>query len=267
MENNTQINSEKVSAVNMKFYDSIAEVYNTIDTRRKHGEEQHYCWIDPVLDQVCAEIRSIVPGEPSVFLDAGSGSGFLSKRAHTRFDKTILLDISQKMLERIEIPGSLKIKGDCNHIPLKDNSLDFVGAFATLHHLFSPAEFFEEAFRVLKPGGVLYTDHDIEAEFIKNHSLLLKLYRSVFDHGAGYLKSAKNLSEKDYKITEFHGDSGLDGAELASKLKEIGFDLLEVKYHWEGMGAVANLLKIFGIIKWRQGKGKAPVTRIIARKK
>lgn len=263
---NTKIDSAEVSAVNMKFYDSIADVYNKIDSRRKHGEEKHV-WIDPVLDQICTHIKSFKQGEPSVFLDAGSGSGFLSKRAHTRFDKTILLDISQKMLERIEIEDSLKIKGDCNHIPLKDSSIDFVGAFATLHHLFSPDEFFAESYRILKPGGVLYTDHDIEAEFIQNHRILLGLYRSIFDHGAGYLKSAKNLTEKDYKITEYHGDSGLDGALLASKLEALGFELLEVKYHWEGMGAVASLLAMFGIIKWRQGKGKAPVTRIIARKK
>lgn len=260
---NSEINSEKVSAVNMKFYDSIAEVYNKVDTRRKHGEEKH-SWIDPVVEQVRKEIRS--EGSPSTFLDAGSGSGFLSKRAHMFFDKTILLDISQKMLDRIDIEGVVKIQGDCNEIPLEDNSIDFVGAFATLHHLYEPELFFKESFRILKPGGVLYTDHDIEMHFVNNHSLLLGIYRKIFDHGAGYLKSAKNLSEEDYKITEFHGDSGLDGPLLASKLERIGFETIQCKYHWEGMGPVASLFDLLGITKIRKGLGKAPVTRFIVRK-
>lgn len=38
-------------------------------------------------------------------------------------------------------------------LPLADVSVDRVGSLAGLHHLDSPAAFFDEAFRVLKPGG------------------------------------------------------------------------------------------------------------------
>ena len=162
---NTQDLSDKVLQTNLKFYESIADVYDGIDSRRKDNIQHE--WFEAVLDKIQENIKSTALMD-AVFLDAGAGSGFLSYRAEKRFKNIILQDLSQKMLDRINIPRAKKIAGDCTEIALPDNSVDAIGAFATMHHLYDPVRFFKEASRLLKPGGVLYTDHDIEKSFIKN---------------------------------------------------------------------------------------------------
>jgi len=46
-------------------------------------------------------------------------------------------------------------KGDAEKIPFSDNKFDVVYSLWVLEHLRNPAKFFEEVFRVLKPGGIL----------------------------------------------------------------------------------------------------------------
>ena len=255
--------SSHVLATNKRFYDSIASAYDDIDVRRK--AKCSHSWIEVVLDRLFDSIQSSNATQP-VFLDAGSGSGFLSYRAQRIFKNIILLDLSLNMLSRIEIPGAIRIQGDCASLPLQDESVDVIGAFATLHHLYDPKLFFREAYRILRVGGVLYTDHDIESCFIQQFKLPLKIYRSIFDHGKKYLKMCRELSRDDYSITEYHGDSGLDGAELSDYLRQLGFEVIEETYHWEGMGPVARIFEIFGLTKVLSGRGRAPVTRLMARK-
>ena len=93
------------------------------------------------------------------------------------------------------------------------------------------------------------------------------MYRAVFDHGPKYLKACKNLSLEDYKTTEYHGDTGLDGKILREALELNGFEVVVEHYHWEGMGPVASVLTGLGITKILSGRGLAPVVRFIARKK
>ena len=46
-------------------------------------------------------------------------------------------------------------KGDAENIPYSDSKFDVVYSLWVLEHLRNPSKFFEEAYRVLKPGGVL----------------------------------------------------------------------------------------------------------------
>ena len=261
---NNNVDETTVSNVNRKFYDQIAGVYDSVDSRRNTGEEHR--WLDAVLTDI-KDLANETGLTELTLLDAGAGSGFLSYKAQDYFPNLILLDISPKMLERIDIPDALKLEGDCGEIPLDEDKVDIVGAFATLHHLYNPEKFFKEAHRVLKPGGILYTDHDIEQNFVKKFNPLLKVYRYFFDHGHGYLKACPELTEEEYHLTEYHGDTGLDGKKLADSLRELGFEVVREQYHWEGMGIVAKIFEKLGLTKIFKGCGKAPVVRLIARKR
>lgn len=257
---------DEVAAANKRFYDQIADSYDKIDSRRS-GSVSH-AWIDPVFDQMLSLLaKRKEQRENPDFLDAGSGSGFLAIRAREYFKNITVVDISQKMLDRINLPGATKICSDLSAIPVADASYDVVGAFATLHHLKSPKTFFAEAFRVLRPGGVLYTDHDIEQKFVRNFRPLLVLYRAKFDHGKKYLDSCPSASEDDYFLSEYHGDQGLSGSELEADLRAAGFDVVEVVYHWEGMGPVASILDTLGLKRLLTRRGLAPVVRLLAVKR
>ena len=71
-------------------------------------------------------------------------------------------------------------------------------------------------------------------------------------------------SEKDYLLSEYHGKEGLSGPKLAEQLSEIGFQIREVVYHWEGMGLAAGFLQRFGLSGIFKRRGLAPVVRLIA---
>lgn len=78
---------------------------------------------------------------------------------------------------------------DALHLPFADSSLDYVIATNTIHHLPSPLAFFDEAWRVLTPGGHLLL-FEVHASLL--FRLILRLMRhegfddsvKVFDRGA-----------------------------------------------------------------------------------
>ena len=261
----SSVYQDDVAKANQRFYDQVAGIYDEVDRRR--GDHIDHNWVDGVFKNIL-EILASSKEEVSElsFLDAASGSGFLAQRARKLFPRMTLLDISRNMLKRIDLPGTLKICSDTCFIPAKESSFDVVGGFATLHHLKSPKKFFQESYRVLRPGGVIYTDHDIESRFVINFRPILWLYRKFFDHGKNYLKYCPETDEQDYFLSEYHGEGGLSGPKLAEQLSEVGFQVKEVVYHWEGMGPVANLLKGLGFSGILKRRGLAPVIRLIALK-
>jgi ubiquinone/menaquinone biosynthesis C-methylase UbiE len=263
VDTSSSIYQDEVAKANQRFYDQIAEVYDEVDRRR--GDHIDHNWVDGVLNNIL-EILASTKEEPRKlsFLDAASGSGFLAQRARNFFPRMTLLDISQNMLKRIDLPGTLKVCSDIRFIPAKESSFDVIGGFATLHHLKSPKNFFQESFRILRPGGILYTDHDIESQFVNNFRPILWLYRKFFDHGKDYLKYCPESNEQDYLLSEFHGEKGLSGPNLALQLTEAGFQIKEVVYHWEGMGSAASFLRSLGLSGILRRRGLAPIVRLIA---
>lgn len=253
---------DDVAKANQRFYDQIAGIYDEVDRRR--GDHIDHNWVDGVFNNILEILESSKEESELSFLDAASGSGFLAQRARKFFPRMTLLDISRNMLKRIDLPGALKVCSDTCFIPAKESSFDVIGGFATLHHLKSPKKFFQESYRVLRPGGIIYTDHDIESQFVKNFRPMLWLYRKFFDHGKDYLKQCPESSELDYLLSEYHGKEGLSGPKLAEQLSEVGFQIREIAYHWEGMGPAASFLEKLGFSGILKRRGLAPVIRLIA---
>ena len=258
----SSVYQDDVAKANQRFYDQIAGIYDEVDRRR--GDHIDHNWVDGVFNNILEILESSKEESELSFLDAASGSGFLAQRARKFFPRMTLLDISRNMLKRIDLPGALKVCSDTCFIPAKESSFDVIGGFATLHHLKSPKKFFQESYRVLRPGGIIYTDHDIESQFVKNFRPMLWLYRKFFDHGKDYLKQCPESSELDYLLSEYHGKEGLSGPKLAEQLSEAGFQIREIVYHWEGMGPAASFLEKLGFSGILKRRGLAPVIRLIA---
>lgn len=253
---------DPVSAANQRFYEAVAPNYDAIDPRR--DSQQDHRWLDRILTDL-HKSQSELSDAPLTFLDAGAGTGFLAKRAQAYFDRVIAVDISNEMLKQISDPRVETVCSSVYEIPLPSDSVDVIGCFATLHHLQNPADFFREAYRLLHDDGVFYSDHDIEANFVRRFRLPLKLYRSYFDHGHEYLSSSAQATEADYNLSEFHGDSGLDVRRLGQALKDIGFHEVTMTVHWEGMGAFGTLSRLAPAALTRNISW-SPILRLIARK-
>jgi len=96
------------------------------------------------------------------YLDIGTGTGNLLRIAQKIFTHTYGADISENMLAQIQKDFSLSslFASDAEALPVKNSSINCVSCYAMLHHLLKHDKLFNECYRILRPGGSLYTDHD-----------------------------------------------------------------------------------------------------------
>jgi ubiquinone/menaquinone biosynthesis C-methylase UbiE len=256
-----KIDESSVTEANRRFYDTIARVYESVDSRRNQADQHD--WLIHLLDEIKNKLKQNDNGRADNFIDIGAGTGFLALQASRIFSQVHAADISKEMLGLIRDPKIHKILAPADRIPLADSSMDCVGAFATLHHLFDPSFLFNEAKRLLRSGGILYTDHDISSEFVRRFRWPLNLYRRLFDHGDGYLDACPTARASDYKLSEFHGEAGLGGQELKLKLLSLGFKEVKLELHWQGMGPFAKIESLCPKRILRR-PGNSPILRLIA---
>ncbi|MSU75262.1 MAG: class I SAM-dependent methyltransferase [Candidatus Magasanikbacteria bacterium] len=99
--------------------------------------------------------------EDKKVLDVGAGTGRLSLPLANRGARVTALDVSPKMLEALFVKCSDRsspittIIGDAENLPFENESFDIVAAAFLIVHLKDPTRFFDEAYRVLKDGGIL----------------------------------------------------------------------------------------------------------------
>ncbi len=144
-------------------------------------------------------LAELKPGE--TVLDLGSGGGidvFLSAKRVSPGGKAYGLDMTDEMLalarenqKKAGIENVEFLKGEIEHIPLPDNSVDVIISNCVINLSADKDRVLQEAFRVLKPGGRfavsdVVTRGDIPADLKKN--LLL---------WAGCIAGA--LEENDYQ--------------------------------------------------------------------
>jgi len=94
------------------------------------------------------------------FIDIGCGTGNILRFGQRFFKYTIGVDISFNMLKIARDRGYEVIQADALRLPFKPYTFNALSAFSLLHHLFDYRQFFNEAGRILKYGGFIYTDWD-----------------------------------------------------------------------------------------------------------
>lgn len=247
--NNLEI---QVKKANKDFYDIVGADYEKIDGRRT----------EPLTRYAAVQLKMISRNtDADSILDLGCGSGFISRVAKNYFKQRYALDISFKMIKLIDDKTLLKMTADSDLIPIKEGQFSSVVAFALLHHCYSYENMFVEIYRVLKRGGIFYSDHDMDSLFFKRFRPFLKLYRRINNTRKHYLSKISQLSENTYRCSEFHQE-GIHSGKIESMLKKIGFQEVKIQYHWFGLTPLTD--RIFGKRIYRSGY--APLVKIIAKK-
>ena len=98
--------------------------------------------------------------EDGAILDASCSDGSFLNRLQAIAPKATLfgIDISSDDIQKAQknFPSISFTHGSVEALDFESNSLDSIFSTLSLHHYEKPQTFFAEAYRVLKPGGILY---------------------------------------------------------------------------------------------------------------
>ncbi len=240
-----------IKQANRRLYDAVADRYEGLDGRR---DETLLRWIRGILGELALKHGN------GILLDLGTGSGVVIRAADQLFRRSLAMDISPRMLATLNAPTNERIAADVDAIPLRDNSVDVIACFAVLHHLPGSSRLAGEVVRVLRPGGVFWSDHDIELEFCRRYRGPLKLYRSLRAAKSKYSGQQSDLETSVYEAAECR-ENGVDAVETVRDFQAAGLETLAT-YHWFGLARWSN--RLFGTKPRR--RGHAPLLRITATK-
>lgn len=243
------ISAQVVKAANREFYDAVAENYEEIDGRRSPELE---LWLRGNL----ANLRVCAPG--GYLLDIGTGSGLVTRCAEGLFTQRIGIDLSLRILTTHRTCFDFGTVADAESLPFRDASFDVVTCFAVLHHLYRLDGLVAEVKRVLKVGGIFYSDHDLERTFSQRFHLPLSVYRRWRNARAKYQRVSKVITSELYELTEWQ-EQGVDAENLIRLFETAGFSV-RVKFHWFGLIPLLDRLMgtRFG------GHGLSPLLSIVA---
>jgi demethylmenaquinone methyltransferase/2-methoxy-6-polyprenyl-1,4-benzoquinol methylase len=150
---------------NIRVHNNIANKYD-----KTHGEiftsiEQNR--IKKIIEFSKNKIKT--KSKVKVAFDMGCGSGNLSNHFLKFGFNVVGGDVSKNFLSLTKKKfkknySTIELNGQ-NLDNIKDNSFDLVGTYSVLHHIPDYLSAIEEMFRVLKPGGILYIDHEVNNTF------------------------------------------------------------------------------------------------------
>lgn len=146
----------------------MADVYSTIADAEHEVQER----LADVLERravdrqqremLCTYLADIDLPKTATVLDVGCGTGPVSRELAGRLPagEIVGIDPSPVFLATArKLAGDLSnltfVEGDCRDLPCADGRFDAVIFYTTLSHVPRPGIALQEAFRVLRPGGVL----------------------------------------------------------------------------------------------------------------
>lgn len=105
-------------------------------------------------------IRARGPDYQTVIHEVGCGDGFVTKALLKRSDRA-RLDLTMSDVNDYRVDPEVrsvpfeKVDLNFDHLPFRDNEVDIISAGNLVEHLENPFYFYREAYRTLKPGGIL----------------------------------------------------------------------------------------------------------------
>jgi ubiquinone/menaquinone biosynthesis C-methylase UbiE len=170
---------EKIQS-NIKVHDKIANKYKKIHDEIFNDVEQAR------IRSTIAQVVKVVKSKEKTLkaLDVGCGSGNLTRHLIDLGVYTVSADVSDNFLKLVKqnfsstgLSETLKINGrDLANI--QDCTFDVAACYSVLHHVPDYLHLVREICRVLKPGGVLYLDHEANETYYnrpKDYTEFLKL--------------------------------------------------------------------------------------------
>jgi SAM-dependent methyltransferase len=155
-------------------------------------------------------VLDLLPPIRGDVLELCSGSGMFTKRVPKKFKSYTCLDLSQSLLDSLlrVCPDIIPVQGNAENPEFPPASFDMVLVFAGLHHIPDEDKAIENAYTLLRPGGLLVAfEPNADCWFRKP---MLKL------------KKILNLYTDDERF--------LVPGDISQKMGSTGFKDIEIKY-------------------------------------
>lgn len=181
------MDAEALIEHNIRAHDRVASTYAA-----KHGEiynSMEQARLREALGRAMSAVRS---GGVRA-LDFGCGSGNLTEHLQALGADVVAADVSEGFLRQMAARGvtTARLNGrDLSEFP--DGSFDLVATYSVLHHVPDYLGAVREMARVLKPGGVLYIDHEA-APSAWSPSPDLQAYRLAMNPPRSFARRLTNL--------------------------------------------------------------------------
>jgi len=154
--------SERID-YNSNIHDRIAPLYESRHEEIFNPTEQRR-----ISDQLTFAMGSIAccSGAPRV-LDFGAGTGNLTRHLLKLGSAVVACDVSAGCLRELEASSDgtacleLSLLNGRDLSQFADASFDMVAVYSVLHHVPDYLAIIDEFVRVVKPGGVIYIDHEV----------------------------------------------------------------------------------------------------------
>ncbi len=164
--------TESAVALNIRVHNAVSKKYE-----KRHGEIFNPVEQNRLKQTLASAVEAITTNsQPRKALDFGCGSGNLTSHLIDLDLEVTASDVSPKFLQlvshKFNQSGKLKtleLNGE-NLNQIDNDTFDFVATYSVLHHVPDYLAIIDEMLRVLKPGGILYLDHEVNENYWKNDS-------------------------------------------------------------------------------------------------
>ncbi len=199
---------------------------------------------------ILERILEMAPEQQNARLvDFGCGTGFIIHLVADLVAEVHGVDITADMMKQVDLSsGTVQLhESTAENTPFEDESFDVATSYSFMDHLFDYRDFLKEAHRVLKQGGVFYSDLNPNRDFLdaivaadRLQGGPLPLSPFVTREIQGALHNGQ-LYEEQYGLDSEKlemaepGKSiaqGFDASEVLAAARDTGFSKCRVEFEW-----------------------------------